>query len=47
MKLSILIPTHNRPKLFSRALHSVLNILPKYEIQIIVNNDSNDIDNYL
>jgi glycosyltransferase involved in cell wall biosynthesis len=43
MKLSILIPTHNRPKLFSRALHSVLNILPKYEIQIIVNNDSNDI----
>ena len=40
--LSILILTHNRPKLFKRCLNSVLNNLPKY-VEIIVNNDSNDI----
>lgn len=42
MKLSILIPTHNRPKLFERCLNSVLKQLPN-NVEIIVNNDSNDI----
>jgi glycosyltransferase involved in cell wall biosynthesis len=44
MKLSILILTHNRPKLFKRAITSVLNNLPQYKIEIIVNNDSHDIE---
>ena len=43
-KLSILIPTHNRPDLFQRCLHSVLSQLPEdIDIEVIVNNDSNDI----
>jgi glycosyltransferase involved in cell wall biosynthesis len=43
MKLSILIPTHNRPKLFTRCLESVLaQITP--DVEVIVNNDSNDIE---
>ena len=42
--LSILILTHNRPQLFKRALTSVLNNLPDYEIEILVNNDSQDIE---
>ena len=42
MRLSILIPTHNRPELFSRCLNSVLPII-KDDIEIIVNNDSHDI----
>lgn len=42
MKLSILIPTHNRPTLFTRCLESALvDISP--DVEIIVNNDSNDI----
>ena len=42
MKLSILMPTHNRPKLFSRALTSILlQIVP--DVEVIVNNDSCDI----
>ena len=44
MMLSILILTHNRPQLFKRALTSVLNNLPDYEIEILVNNDSQDIE---
>jgi organic radical activating enzyme len=40
--LSILIPTHNRPDLFSRCLNSVLKDLPA-DVEVIVNNDSNDI----
>jgi len=44
MKLSVLILTHNRPKLFTRAIMSVLNNLPEYNIEIIVNNDTHDID---
>ena len=42
MKLSILIPTHNRPSLFARCL---LSVLPQIntDIEVIVNNDSNDI----
>ena len=42
MKLSILIPTHNRPKLFNRCINSVLSQISS-DIEIIVNNDSNDI----
>ena len=43
MKLSILILTHNRPLLFKRCITSVLKNLPNYDIEILVNNDSNDI----
>lgn len=43
MKLSILILTHNRPNLFERCIKSVLNNLPDFPVEIIVNNDSNDI----
>lgn len=43
MKISILILTHNRPMLFTRAISSVLNTLPGYDVEIIVNNDSCDI----
>lgn len=43
MKLSILILTHNRPLLFERCINSVLKNLPNYDIEILVNNDSNDI----
>lgn len=43
MKLSILILTHNRPKLFKRCIGSVLANIPDYPIEVIVNNDSNDI----
>lgn len=42
MKLSILIPTHNRPNLFTRCLASVLS-QAQNNIEIIVNNDTNDI----
>lgn len=40
--LSILILTHNRPKLFERCLNSVLK-LNLENIEILVNNDSDDI----
>lgn len=43
MKLSILILTHNRPKLFKRCIKSVLANIPDFPVEIIVNNDSNDI----
>ena len=43
MKLSVLIPTHKRPKLFIRCLNSVLNTLDELDFEVIVNNDSNDI----
>ena len=42
MNLSILILTHNRPKLFTRCLLSVLKDIPK-NVEVLVNNDSNDI----
>lgn len=43
-KLSICILTHNRPKLFKRCIESILsNNLTEYEIEILVNNDSADI----
>jgi glycosyltransferase involved in cell wall biosynthesis len=41
-KLSILLLTHNRPKLFERALGAIIKQL-RPEIEVIVNNDSNDI----
>ena len=44
MKLSVLILTHNRPGLFKRAINSVLNNLPDYDIEILVNNDTADIN---
>ena len=44
MKLSILILTHNRPKLFKRCIDSVIKNLPDFDIEILVNNDSNDIE---
>ena len=47
MKLSICIPTHNRPKLFKRCINSVLNNLPDYNIEILVNNDTNDVEEIL
>lgn len=40
-KLSILIPTHNRPVLFQRALRSALKNKPN-SVEIICNNDSFD-----
>lgn len=43
MKLSILIPTHNRPALFERCVQSVLPML-NGEVEVLVNNDSCDID---
>lgn len=42
MKLSILILTHNRPKLFTRCLESVLAQIGP-DIEVLVNNDSHDI----
>jgi len=42
--ISILILTHNRPKLFERAIKSIMDNLPDYPVEIIVNNDSNDIE---
>lgn len=45
MKISILILSHNRPKLFERCITSVIKAYENYncDIEIIVNNDSNDI----
>lgn len=43
MKLSILIPTHNRPRLFERCIRSVIENCPN-DVEVIVNNDSNDIN---
>lgn len=42
MKLSILIPTHNRPELFKRCIGSIIPYLDE-SIEVIVNNDSDDI----
>jgi glycosyltransferase involved in cell wall biosynthesis len=42
MKLSVLIPTHNRPDLFERCINSLLWQLGD-GVEIIVNNDSDDI----
>jgi len=42
IKLSILLLTHNRPKLFQRCLKAILPQLTP-EVEVIVNNDSRDI----
>ena len=42
MRLSILIPTHNRPTLFTRCIESALAGISA-DVEIIVNNDSHDI----
>ncbi len=42
IKLTILILSHNRPKLFERCLKSVLKNKPDW-VKIIVNNDTRDI----
>lgn len=43
-KLSICILTHNRPKLFKRCIESILNnTFAEYSFEILVNNDSKDI----
>jgi glycosyltransferase involved in cell wall biosynthesis len=42
-KLSFLILTHNRPLLFKRGINSILQFEFPFEIEILVNNDSNDI----
>lgn len=42
--LSFLILTHNRPKLFRRCIESIINQNFDFEIEILVNNDSNDIE---
>ena len=43
MKVSLLMLSHNRPKLFERSIKSVLASDPIYDIEIIVNNDTRDI----
>jgi glycosyltransferase involved in cell wall biosynthesis len=43
MKLSFLILTHNRPELFKRCIKSILQFNFNFDIEIFVNNDSNDI----
>ena len=45
MRISVLILTHNRPKLFERCIRSVINAYQSCDVdlQIIVNNDSRDI----
>jgi len=41
--ISVLIPTHNRPALFERAIRSVFNTTTSLKLEIIVNNDTRDI----
>lgn len=45
MKISVLIPTHNRPELFARCIESVFSAYEMFpvDLEIIVNNDSKDI----
>ncbi len=43
MKISVLILTHNRPRLFERCIRSIVANLPEYDIEILVNNDTSDI----
>ena len=45
MKISVLIPTHNRPQLFKRCIESVITAYKHYnvDLEILVNNDSRDI----
>ena len=41
--ISVLIPTHNRPVLFERAIRSVFDVKTDLNLEIIVNNDTRDI----
>lgn len=41
--ISVLIPTHNRPLLFDRAIRSVFDTKTNLKLEIIVNNDTHDI----
>ncbi len=41
--LSILILTHNRPELFNQCIRSLLKLHYPFQIEVLVNNDSNDI----
>jgi glycosyltransferase involved in cell wall biosynthesis len=43
MKLTICILSHNRPVLFNRAIESVLSASRDFDIEILVNNDTQDI----
>ena len=43
MKLTICILSHNRPVLFNRAIESVLSAPRDFDIEILVNNDTQDI----
>lgn len=43
MKLSILVPTHQRPTLFKECINSIKQFNLPIEYEIIVNNDSDDI----
>jgi glycosyltransferase involved in cell wall biosynthesis len=44
MNLSVCILTHNRPVLFRRAISSLLKNKSTYDFEIIVNNDTSDIE---
>lgn len=46
MQISVLILTHNRPQLFKRCIESVINANKYFpvDLEILVNNDSNDIE---
>lgn len=46
MQISVLILTHNRPQLFERCIKSVIKANEYFpvDLEIIVNNDSNDIE---
>ena len=41
--ISVLIPTHNRPMLFERAIQSVFDTNTNLKLEIVVNNDTHDI----
>ena len=43
IKISFLILTHLRPKLFNRCISSIINQNFNFDIEILVNNDSHDI----
>jgi glycosyltransferase involved in cell wall biosynthesis len=44
MKLSILVPTHKRPEKFKECLKSIKQFKFPFGYEILVNNDSNDIE---
>lgn len=44
VKLSFLVLTHKRPEQFKRCIESILQYQFPFDIEILVNNDSNDIE---